>query len=260
VTNEKDNNALAPMAIKSKHALDLSKDNSIIVLADKGYYKAEQLQKCHDNNIDTLVSIKDYSDKSKPQHVTKDMFQYNPSENTYTCPKGKVLTHQSRYKRRKEGKVFSEFDRYAIRHSICIKCSFYKECVSSAKKKNSQGRCIDRSTYQDAIDKNSLIVKARKEEYKRRQAIVEHPFGTLKRTWGYTYTLMKTILKVDTEFSIIFLCYNLRRAMSILGPDGLKMALKKANRQFFVFSSLMKNHTTIFRVQFHEVSSKMMYL
>lgn len=154
VTNQRDNDALAPMAIKSKHALDLSKDDSIIALADKGYGKGEQLQKCLDNNIDTLVSVREYVDKSKPVHVTKNKFQYNPIQNTYTCPKGKILTHQSKYKRRKEGKVVGEFDRYFIRHSICIKCSFYEDCVSEGKKKNSQGRCIDRATHQDAVDKN----------------------------------------------------------------------------------------------------------
>lgn len=51
--------------------------------------------------------------------------------------------------------------------------------MSTAKKKNSQGRCIDRTTYQDAIDRNTLNVKSRKEEYRRRQAIVEHHFDEL---------------------------------------------------------------------------------
>ena len=167
VTNEKDNNALAPMSIKSKESLGLTDDDSITVLADKGYYKGEQLQKCHKHNIETLVAIKDYTDKTKPEHVTKDKFQYNSSENTYTCPNGRTLVHQAKYTRRKKGKVISEFDRYSIRHSICINCKYYNDCVSTAKKKNSQGRCIDRATYQDAIDRNNLNVKSRKEEYDR---------------------------------------------------------------------------------------------
>jgi hypothetical protein len=132
--------------------------------------------------------------------------------------------------------------------------------VSAAKKKNSQGRCIDRATCQDAIDKNNINVQARKEEYKRRQAIVEHPFGTLKRAWGYTYTLMKTIPKVETEFSIIFLCYNLKRTMSILGLEGLKLALKRANGLIFVCSALIIHHRSKFRFQFQELSPKMVYI
>ena len=68
-----------------------------------------------------------------------------------------------------------------------------------------------------------------KEEYRRRQAMVEHPFGTIKRGWGFGYTLLKGKDKVGIEFSIIFLCYNLRRTITILGINGLKQALKSAN-------------------------------
>lgn len=260
VTNEKDTNALAPMAIKSKDALDLSIDESIVVLADKGYCKGEQIQECHDNNIDTLVSVREYTDKSKPSHLTKDKFIYNSAENTYTCPSGNILSHQSRYQRKKEGKVVGEFDRYTIQHSICINCSFYDDCVSYGKKNNSQGRCIDRSSHQGAVDKNKLNINSRKQEYKRRQAIVEHPFGTLKRAWGYTYTLMKTIPKVETEFSIIFLCYNLRRVMSILGHKELKMALKRVGKQYLGFTSLIRLHTTVFKSDWSEEPPKMTYI
>ena len=35
------------------------------------------------------------------------------------------------------------------------------------------------------------------EKYRRRQAMVEHPFGTVKRHWGYNYTLLKGKEKVD---------------------------------------------------------------
>ena len=228
VTNKKDNNALAPMAKKSKRALDIKQEQSLTVLADKGYFKGAQLKECHDHNIESIVAVKDLSDKSKPSHVSKDKFEYDKESNTYICPKGQILSHQSRYKRRKKGKVISEFDRYAIRHSLCVTCDYYDDCVSEAKKKNSQGRCIDRSTYQEAIDRNSANVKAKREVYRRRQSIVEHPFGTIKRAWGYTYTLLKTLPKVEAEFSLIFLCYNLRRTMSILGQEELKKALKRA--------------------------------
>jgi len=38
---------------------------------------------------------------------------------------------------------------------------------------------------------------------------------------GYDHTLLKTIKKVAAEFSIIYTCYNLRRAISILGVKEL---------------------------------------
>lgn len=69
--------------------------------------------------------------------------------------------------------------------------------------------------------------------------MIEHPFGTIKRSWGYTYILVKSIKKVNAEMAIIFTMYNLRRAMSVFGVKGLIERLKqwkggqKAQKQGF---------------------------
>ena len=118
--------------------------------------------------------------------------------------------------------------RYTIKNSVCSQCPFYEDCVSKGNQKSSQGRYIDRYLNDAAVEQNKINVNNNKELYKKRQAIVEHPFGTIKRAWGYDHTLMKTTTKVQTEFSIIMLCYNFRRTMSILGFDELKLALKEA--------------------------------
>ena len=233
VTNENDINALHSMAMKCKEALNLDEDQSLTALADKGYHKGEQIHKCHEDNIDTLVAVKDKSDKSKPPHVRKDKFKYQKETDTYLCPKNELLEKQSRYKRRKKGKVISEFDRYTIRYSVCKQCPYFDDCISESLKKNSHGRYIDRSIFQDALDLNRANTEKRKTEYRRRQAMVEHPFGTIKRGWGFGYTLLKGKEKVGIEFSIVFLCYNLKRTITILGINGLKQALKSAN--WFVF-------------------------
>ena len=76
-----------------------------------------------------------------------------------------------------------------------------------------QSREIDRNQYQDVVDENNKRVDDNKQLYKKRQQIIEHPFGTIKRNWGNTYTLLKGIKKVNVEMAIIFTMYNLRRAM-----------------------------------------------
>lgn len=65
-----------------------------------------------------------------------------------------------------------------------------------------------------------------RDKYKRRQSIVEHPFGTIKRSWGAYYTLLKGKEKVSGEMGIVFTVYNLRRVVSILGAKGAIEALK----------------------------------
>jgi hypothetical protein len=90
------------------------------------------------------------------------------------------------------------------------------------------GRNIDRSEYQDAVEDNNLRVDRQADLYRQRQAIVEHPFGTIKRGWGYSYTLLRGLRKVNGEMALIFLCYNLRRSLSILGFAPLVEQLRKA--------------------------------
>gem|GEM_PF-6443521 len=67
-----------------------------------------------------------------------------------------------------------------------------------------------------------------RDKYKRRQAIVEHPYGTIKRSWGFYYTLLKGKEKVSGEYSLVFLAYNMRRAVSILGVKDLLERIKVA--------------------------------
>ena len=71
------------------------------------------------------------------------------------------------------------------------------------------------------MDINDNNIKQNSQYYKRRQAICEHPFGTIKRHWGYTYTLMKGLEKVNGEMNLIMLCYNFMRTKSILGFDKM---------------------------------------
>jgi len=232
VTNKNDNRALADMALKTRDAFKLNKSDKLTVLADKGYHTGEQLQQCHDNNISTLVAVprkKKQKDNSKPEYLTKENFFFDKKKNTYTCPEGHLLQHQKTYRRKKKGLIIgAPFDRYKMDWDTCRVCPHFEQCVSKGNKTRKQGRYIDRVLTDDAIVKNKRMVSRRKKLYRTRQEIVEHPFGTIKRQWGYDHTLMKTIPKVHTEFSIITLCYNLKRAMSIMGVNQIIIAMKEA--------------------------------
>lgn len=230
VTNKNDHRALAPMALRTKEALNLDDSDILTVLADKGYHTGEQLQTCHDNNIDTLVAAPrkpKQTDHTKPPHLRKENFTYNKKTDALTCPNGQILTKQARYTRRdKKGRPSGSFDRYTIKYSICKECPFVDQCVSKGNRKRHHGRYIDRYTTDQAVLNNRINLRDNRPLYKRRQAIVEHPFGTIKRQWGFNHTLLKTIPKVHTEFSIIMLGYNIKRAMSIMGAKEIKKAIK----------------------------------
>ena len=54
-----------------------------------------------------------------------------------------------------------------------------------------------------------------------RKEIVEHPFGTIKRNWGYRYFMQTGIEKVRSEFSFIAFIYNFRRVLNIVPMEKL---------------------------------------
>lgn len=244
-TNQNDYNALAPLAIESKEAFGLDESESLIVLADKGYYKGQQIQACHDQNIDTLVSPRKPNQPNKSPEVTKSKFKYDKKEDEYTCPKGATLNYQGTFARNKRGQIQNYFNRYVADHQTCQQCPLYKSCVNASSRKNNRGSYIDRSEYDGALERNNEQFKSRMTEYKKRQAIVEHPFGTIKRQWGYTYMLMKGIDKVDTEFSLICLVYNFKRVMTIMGKKSMKKALKRLDLAILQLSASVEGHITI---------------
>ena len=52
---------------------------------------------------------------------------------------------------------------------------------------------------------------------KQRGSIVEHPFGTIKRTLGWDHFLVRGIEKVSGENSLIMFSYNFKRLMNLIG-------------------------------------------
>ena len=71
----------------------------------------------------------------------------------------------------------------------------------------------------------------RKEKNKRllsqRKELAEHPFGTLKRSLGYTYFLLKGLDKVRAEFSLMCFAYNCKRVLNIMGFHDFMAAIRE---------------------------------
>jgi len=60
---------------------------------------------------------------------------------------------------------------------------------------------------------------------KQRQQLSEHPFGTIKRTMGQGYFLMKGLKKVGAEMSLTVLSYNIKRVVNIIGVKQMIAAV-----------------------------------
>ena len=165
---------------------------------------------------------------------------YDEGNDCYICPRGEVLhTNGSVYKKNSESDTRRNPTSYTVKHyktKACLSCAAKDLCTN-----NKYGRLVERSEHTEAIGSNNQRVIELKEIYRKRQAIVEHPFGTIKRGWGYTFTLLKGLEKVDGEMGLIFTVYNLRRAVSILSvPKLLKLLKDRGKACFACFYQILR--------------------
>jgi radical SAM protein with 4Fe4S-binding SPASM domain len=218
-----DTRALAPIALDTKNLLNVEQ---IDILADKGYHTGDQLQQCADANIQTFVSPKD-SSSSDDDIFPISRFIYNPDTDIYTCPAGQQLrTNNIWYKHSSKGRSPAfRFKRYVTPN--CKDCPMRSRCT----KGKQNGRAIDRSEYADVIAQNAARVNKSPDYYRLRQQLAEHPWGTMKRQWGFDHVLVWGKKQVLGEVSLIFTCYNMIRCIKILGHQGFNEILAKARKQ-----------------------------
>ena len=251
VTNIGDSHALSALAIETKHILHLGPEDSLDALADAGYHTGNELAQCAEHNIITYVCPTDVAsaqskvDKKEPNtepntvsKFTKDQFIYDNPTDSYTCPHNEKLIsngtwyiHKATATRKKDRK----YKQYTLPSKTCEACPFADQCQGK-RKSQWHGRVIERTEFDDAVEANRKRLIQKPKAYQQRKEIIEHPFGTIKRSWGCYYTLVRTKKKVSGEFALIFLCYNLRRVINILGIKGLKKALNNSISTFLTQS------------------------
>lgn len=238
-TNRNDKKALLPMALRAKKIFG---KKSIIVLADKGYHNGEQLYACAAENVITFVAVPD-PPRNSPIPTSDyygEKFRYNKNHDTYTCPEGHVLKSNGSWYGRKYEESITRIKHYKT--SKCKNCPALAYCTS-----NPKGRIMERSEYAGSAERNKKRVKAHPEIYAARQQIIEHIFGTIKRQWGYDHILLKGLRKNDGEFGLIYLVYNFRRIINILGVDAVKKWVMKV-----VFTVLRSLHSIQANRRFEE--------
>ncbi len=200
-------------------------------MADKGYFNGGQLSRCEENSIITLVAFKQARRQSPipTDDYLIDKFTYDKAQDHYICPRGEALkTNGSIYKKSTVCEIRKNPTPYTVKHyktKACMACAVKALCTN-----NKYGRLVERNEYTEVVGRNNQRVIEQQEVYRKRQAIVEHPFGTIKRAWGYTYTLLKGLEKVDGEMGLIFTVYNIRRAVSILSVPELLKLLKSRGK------------------------------
>jgi len=214
INNPADQGQLSPMAEKAKEALGVEE---IEALADKGYYQAEDLKACEAGHITAYVSKQVFSNSTGEREYYTDKFKYDKEKDIYICPHCEILYPPKKLVKSKEDRESGiKYKNY----EACKNCPYKSKCTKSEK-----GRELTRSVDQDFLDIVDERTVKNKEKYRQRQMIVEHPFGTIKRNFGYYYFLTRGLEGVKTEMGLAFLAYNFRRVLNILGAKEMTKRL-----------------------------------
>ncbi|WP_348636636.1 transposase [Mariniflexile litorale] len=119
----------------------------------------------------------------------------------------------------------------------CKNCPVRDLCTTA----KANGKVIQRSEYQHYIEQNAIRMKQDPKAYKKRQAIVEHPYGVIKRQWGFYYIMTKkTIEHASADVGLIFSAYNLRRIFNLIDHNSLKEYLKRLFLIFYTYRTVFK--------------------
>ena len=218
VTNENDSKAMGGMLRRTKVILQT---NEFTALYDKGYHTGSEIKTGLGLGIKLMVAIPEVASNAPDENYNVSNFIYDEIKDTYTCPQNYILITNGNWYTKNRGKSFTQVKHYKT--NACNTCPVRDLCT-----KNPRGRLIERSEHAPYIEQNKQNIEADPQTYKRRQAIVEHPYGTIKRQWGFYYILTKKGMKrASADVGFMFIAYNLRRIINIIGPDMLKKFLKE---------------------------------
>ncbi len=231
VTNQNDSKAMGAMVRRAKTVLGR---NDFTALYDKGYHTGTEFDYANKQNVEVIVAFPDVASHAPDIAFDVEHFQYNKQLDEYTCPAGNKLTSNGRWYNKSHGKTINRIKHYKTKE--CLTCAYFEKCT-----KNKTGRLIERTEHMDLIDANKKRLAENMEMYRKRQAIVEHPFGIIKRQWDFYYIMTKKSIKHATaDVGLIFTCYNLRRIFNILDQNLLKKYLKDLISFIFTLTSYFK--------------------
>ncbi len=206
-------------------------ESKTIIVADAGDFEEREILEADKNEeFEVYIShprdsqkekikIQEKDGKVPANEFRKDDFKYHIDENVFECPEGKILEQEG------NGYIDKRTGVRKIKYSCreCKGCSKRNSCTD-----DKDGRSVKSTEFFKEI--TEFMEKCNSDTGKRilakRKEIVEHPFGTIKHSWGYRYFMQKGKGAVSAEFSFITFVYNLRRVLNIIKFDRLMSVLE----------------------------------
>ena len=205
-----DRDQLSGMAKKARAAIGT---NTLTAIADRGYFKGEEILACSEAGITAVVPATKTSNAKADGRFDKADFVYDREKNEYRCPAGQSLIWR-----------FASVEKGMTNHrywsSNCKGCPLKDKCTPS------QQRRVTRWEHQDVLDEMQVRLEQSPDAMRIRRSSVEHPFGTIKSWMGSTHFLTRGLERVKTEMSLHVLAYNLKRLVTVLGIASMMDAIR----------------------------------
>jgi transposase len=205
-----DRDQLSTMAEKAKAALGVEE---LTVVADRGYFKSEEVLECTQSGINPIVPKTMTSNNLSEGRFDKQDFIYIAADDEYRCPAGERAI--KRFTTIEHGLTIHKY--WA---SACPRCPIKAQCTRG------EYRRITRWEHEVVLEAMQERLDRQPDSMRVRRRTVEHPFGTLKLWMGATHFLTRTLARVRTEMSLHVLAYNLKRVMQILGIGQMLRVLR----------------------------------
>lgn len=204
-----DRDALSMMAVAARDAMA---PDRIDAIADKGYYKSEEILACEEAGIEVVVPKPQTSNAGARGQFDKADFAYDAEADVYICPAGEHLIY--RFTGPQDGKNIRVYW-----SSNCADCVIKDKCTSS------KHRRVRRWEHEDVLERVQQRLDNDPTQLAVRSMTVEHPYGTIKSWMGATHFKMRRLKNVSTEMALHVLAYNMTRVMKIIGTPALIAAM-----------------------------------
>ena len=122
--------------------------------------------------------------------------------------------------------------------AYCLNCVNYGKCT-----KSKSGRKLERLAEEELKRRmeQSYVLPENKAIYKRRQAKIELVFGHFKKNLGMNCFLLRGVAGARAEISLLSICFNIRRMITLLGQKGLIRQFKELSISYQGLFSASKN-------------------
>lgn len=170
------------------------------------------------------------------ERAKEGYFVRDPERNLVYCPNGEILRQKCIKK--------SGYIRYANKNA-CKHCKNRNKCykgknewkeidftkdglekpckewLKAEGRKADKERTVPGKYHYEKMTVVRFFFKPNRLKTAERMCLSEHPFGTIKRSMGFGYFLLKGMRKVTGEFALMCLGYNIKRAKNLLGFEKM---------------------------------------